>query len=161
MAKRGERTPLVERLSSKIAADRHGCWIWTGKKDKLGYGKIRRGGTNNYEFLAHRAVYELAVGPVPGGMDLDHLCRNPSCVNPSHLEAVSHRENIRRGARCIAKSDATTTDPRVKTCRRGHPVTPESSVIVPTGHGRTGRHCRVCAALKARERYYARKGGSS
>lgn len=71
------------------------CWLWTGNRiDRHGYGRFALGRPSQ---LAHRVSYELYVGPVPAGYDLDHLCRNPRCINPSHLEPVPHVENIRRG----------------------------------------------------------------
>lgn len=76
--------------------DESGCWIWQRSyRGAYGqWGSRRDGGTR----LAHRALYEHLVGPVPDGYDLDHLCRNPACVNPDHLEPVTHRENMRRGS---------------------------------------------------------------
>ncbi len=71
-----------------------GCWIWIGAK-RGGYGRFKVAGQKSV--TAHRASYELHVGPIPEGMQLDHLCRNPACVNPSHLEPVSAAENVRRG----------------------------------------------------------------
>ena len=73
------------------------CWLWLLAKDKAGYGFMReRGGPMVY---AHRALYENVNGPVPYGLQLDHLCRVPSCVNPDHLEPVTPAENCRRGVR--------------------------------------------------------------
>lgn len=71
-----------------------GCWIWIGKRNKTGYPGL----TRNYKsVLAHRLVYEVLVGPIPYDKEIDHLCRNRSCVNPAHMEVVTHRENARRG----------------------------------------------------------------
>lgn len=72
----------------------NGCWVWNGAKSPLGYGRVSRDGRWQE---AHRVVYEDLRGPIPKGLSLDHLCRNPSCVNPDHLEPVTHRENLRRG----------------------------------------------------------------
>jgi len=66
------------------------CQIWTGYIDPGGYGRVHGG-------LAHKAIYEAEHGPVPDGLELDHLCRNKACVNPNHLEAVTHLVNVRRG----------------------------------------------------------------
>lgn len=71
-----------------------GCWVWHSTKKEGGYGIIRRHGR---VIPAHRYVYELHRGPIPDGLVIDHLCRNPSCVNPDHLEPVPLRENVRRG----------------------------------------------------------------
>jgi hypothetical protein len=71
------------------------CWIWQLSVTRAGYGSI--GGSREGTKLAHRVYYEQAHGPVPEGLELDHLCRVPVCCNPDHLEAVTHAENVRRG----------------------------------------------------------------
>jgi hypothetical protein len=83
------------RLHTEYVEDENGCWIWQGRKDRLGYCRLWVDGALR---LAHRHVYERERGPIPAGLDLDHLCRVPSCVNPAHLEPVTHAENVRRGA---------------------------------------------------------------
>lgn len=70
-----------------------GCWIWQRSKDDCGYGTLLRG-------RAHIAIYEQKYGPVPTGKELDHTCRRRDCVNPDHLEPVTHKENVWRGKRC-------------------------------------------------------------
>lgn len=70
------------------------CWLWQAKENVVGYGRIRIGGR---KVLAHRYSYELLKGEIPNGLELDHLCRVPACVNPDHLEPVTRRENITRG----------------------------------------------------------------
>lgn len=72
-----------------------GCWNWLHPLDNHGYGHVYKDGRRR---KAHRWYYELCHGPVSPELDIDHLCRNRRCVNPEHLEAVSHAENIRRGA---------------------------------------------------------------
>lgn len=69
------------------------CWIWWGARGRSGYGNF---GVGKKTYLAHRAAYELVNGPIPEGLDLDHLCRNKRCVNPSHLEPVTFLTNMRR-----------------------------------------------------------------
>lgn len=73
-----------------------GCWNWTRSLMPTGYGHLT---INNEQVLAHRFLYESMCGPIPKGLDLDHLCENPRCVNPTHLEPVTHAENCRRGKR--------------------------------------------------------------
>lgn len=70
------------------------CWVWKGKPNGAGYGRTQQ---NKKTVLAHRAVYELHMGPIPPGLELDHLCRVPICVNPDHLDPVTHLVNVRRG----------------------------------------------------------------
>lgn len=83
-------------LMRRIHKDETGCWLWTGPLDRQGYGRLKRFNGNT---LAHRAVYTLLVGPITYGLTLDHLCRVRHCVNPDHLEPVTHAENCRRGVR--------------------------------------------------------------
>ncbi len=72
-----------------------GCWLWTGGVKSDGYGSARTYGARR-SVLAHRFMYELLVGPIPDGLELDHVCRVRSCVNPDHLDIVTHAENIAR-----------------------------------------------------------------
>ncbi len=122
-----------ERLAAKIPDDRSGCWEWTGSRTSKGYGLMRTGpGQRDY---VHRISYRLNVGDIPEGAELDHLCRNPPCFNPEHLEAVSPRTNFIRG------EHATAVAHRTDICRNGHALTPENSMI----HAATGRRrCRRC-----------------
>ena len=83
----------LERLMAKVQKDENGCWLFTATRRK-GYGQFQYDGRLQG---AHRAAYQLLVGPIPDGLVLDHLCRNPSCVNPAHLEPVTQRENSLRG----------------------------------------------------------------
>lgn len=105
-----------------------GCWIWTGHKDRDGYGSIT---VEKRHRIAHKVAYEEYVGPVPAGMELDHTCRNRACCNPLHLEPVTHLENVRRGAQTWQGT----------TCKRGHELTPENIRVHTNG---TKRQCLVC-----------------
>lgn len=120
-----------------------GCWLWTGKSLRDdSYGIFRRG-KRGRAVPAHRAVLEFFVEPIPPGLVVDHLCRVHKCVNPDHLEVVTHRENVWRGLMGVMKTS----------CVNGHEFTPENTRISSTG----GRRCRTCklnhgAAYRARRR---------
>lgn len=84
-----------ERFWAKVDKDGpNGCWLYLGALQGKGYGLIS---VVAKDVKAHRFAYESVVGPIPDGLSLDHLCRNPQCVNPAHLEPVTHLENVRRG----------------------------------------------------------------
>jgi hypothetical protein len=110
-----------------------GCWEWRGPKASTGYGQI---GSRNRKRYAHRLAWEMLVGPIPDGTEIDHLCRNQMCVNPMHLEPVPHRENVRRGM------SPSGMNARKATCLRGHPYDEANTYYRPDGKG---RFCRVCA----------------
>src|ERR1019366_4519713 len=85
---------MLERFLKFVLPEPNtGCWLWTGGLNRGGYGQFMTPPCT----VAHRVAYELFVGPIPEGLQLDHLCRVRSCVNPQHLEPVSQQENIRRG----------------------------------------------------------------
>lgn len=137
--RRQNRTPAEAFFALVGTTDPNGCQEWTGYRDALGYGYFRR-------WAAYRWAYEYAKGAIPAGYEIDHLCRNPACVNPEHLEAVTHRTNMRRAPH-IAEQLARTH------CPAGHPYT-EANTYSYGGR----RWCRVCTAQKQR-RYQQRKRG--
>jgi len=110
------------------------CWIWQGYKDRLGYGRVQY---KNKKWLAHRLAYTMFVGAVPENKDLDHLCRNPSCVNPQHLEPVSHRTNVLRGASPLARYALLTQ------CSKGHELSGDN-LRIRIRPGNIGRECIQC-----------------
>ena len=85
---------LRQYIAERVEIDADGCWNWKLATNAQGYGYCFRKGWRGY---AHRFAYTELVGPIPKGLQLDHLCRNPGCVNPDHLEAVTGLENMRRG----------------------------------------------------------------
>ncbi len=88
------RGTAEERFMNKFIELPNGCWQWQGDKSKKGYGRFWVG---NKFAQAHRYAYELIKGPIPEGLEIDHLCHNPGCVNPDHMQLVTGQENIERG----------------------------------------------------------------
>lgn len=123
----------LDRLLRRIVVTDDDCWRWTGVVAHR-YGRIQIDGKGQ---TTHRVTYEHFVGPVPPGLELDHLCRNTLCVNPSHLEPVTHAENIRRGDLALGIRSAATH------CKQGHEFTPENTVP-RYRNGSVHRRCRKC-----------------
>ena len=119
-----------------------GCWIWTGTRNSYGYGQIskKKGGA-----LAHRWSYEHFIGPIPDGLQIDHLCRTRSCVNPQHLEPVTAKVNILRGTG-LAAANALKTH-----CAQGHQLIADNVSMLPSQ-----RECKLCR--KAWNRGYSLRG---
>lgn len=129
----------VERVLARCATTEPGsCWTWTGGTTR-GYGRIRIGAGR---FYVHRVAYEALVGPIPEGMQLDHLCRNRSCVNPEHLEPVTCRTNLMRGDTKAAHYAARAE------CPHGHAYDKANTYLRPGG----GRACRACRREYERRR---------
>lgn len=106
------------------------CLLWTSRLTDRGYGVFSVGGKSK---RAHRWLYERWVGPIPEGLELDHLCRVRHCVNPMHMEPVTHAENMARGL------NATKTE-----CKHGHEFTEENTYIFTHPDGRIMRQCKMC-----------------
>lgn len=132
---------LLDRFEAKICPEPNtGCWLWLGALDPKGYGSF---GVDRKTRRAHRFAYELYLGPIPQGKELDHKCRVRYCVNPRHLEPVDHRENIMRG------ENSTKTH-----CPHGH-IYAGDNLYVYRGKKEGHRKCRRCQRLgkkKIRER---------
>lgn len=136
-----EAPALPARFIAKIEVDQRGCWRWTSTKSS-GYARFTVGTHANHKLvLAHRYAYEALVGPIPDGLQLDHLCRVTDCVNPAHLEPVTARENTMRGETITAAHAAQVE------CVNGHEFTPSNTYWRPTG----GRACRECGRIRWRE----------
>lgn len=121
-----------------------GCWFWVRAINHFGYGRVTVGARQT---MAHRLSYELLRGPVPDGLCLDHLCRQRSCVNPDHLEAVTMRENLLRGD-TLNRRNASRTH-----CPQGHPYDALNTYHIPTG----GRGCKACMRVRSKAHYAKRR----
>lgn len=135
---------MAEKLKRWTRVNPHtGCHEWTGVL-LHGYGSVSSGVPSPRKLRAHRAAYEMAYGPIPDGLVIDHLCRNTTCCNPAHMEAVPHRENTMRGNGPAARNAKKTR------CPKGHPYDEPNTYVAPNGD----RYCRTCIAArwpKARE----------
>lgn len=136
---------IKERLVSRITENNE-CWEWVSPITKNGYGVLS---VENKVQLAHRVSYEAYKGTIPKGLQIDHLCRNRCCINPEHLEAVTAKENTKRGD----SGKARGAQMRAKThCPKGHEYNEQNtSVYVQRGKYKT-RRCKKCHALAEKER---------
>ncbi|MGC0251549.1 HNH endonuclease signature motif containing protein [Pseudactinotalea sp. Z1748] len=127
---------LTERFWSKISeCPRTGCWNWTAAHNSTGYGQWAVDGTSK---SVHRLTYQALVGPIPAEFHVDHLCRNKSCCNPQHLEAVPQEVNAARAAAVITH------------CKQGHPLS--GANLRRRGNKRGCRTCDRASAAAHRER---------
>lgn len=126
----------IQHLQNRVAGN---CWVWQGGTTRTGYATagMRRLGFSTV--LVHRVSYELLIGPIPDGMQIDHLCRIRNCINPRHLEPVTNLENALRSDR------ATRTH-----CIRNHPLSGDNLMLKKLGE-RGRRQCRTCYLMKIHE----------
>lgn len=117
------REELLERWWELVDDSSHGCWLWQGNLNHKGYGRFH---IKHSSVPAHVFGYEMIVGSIPEGLELDHICKVKDCVKPSHLEPVTGVVNVRR---------ANTH------CRKGHLFTPENTYVTPSDGG---RRCTIC-----------------
>lgn len=139
---------LPARIVAKIAVDATtGCWLWTAAVDDDGYGRVSWERRNR---KAYRIVWTLLRGPIPSGLEPDHQCRVRLCVNPDHLELVTHAVNVARG-HLGQTLRLKFSAPR--TCPQNHPIVGRNLIVSTTKAGHPNRKCRACAnAAAARSR---------
>ena len=125
----------THRLFARCRKDANGCWIWLGHLTQ-GYGRMY---LNGRQIGAHKAAYEMFIGPVADGLQLDHLCRNRACVNPEHLEPVPPSVNILRGDGPPARNARKTH------CLRGHVLSPDN-----LNPHHPNRECLICSRERKR-----------
>lgn len=135
---------LPSRISTKIEPDENGCWLWLAAK-RDGYGLVRWDGKMR---PAHRVVYEILSEDIPEGLECDHLCRVRHCVNPEHIEPVTHRENLLRGEAPSAQGARTTH------CPQGHLYDEENTYSPPVNNR---RECRACRKARTPDRVRANR----
>lgn len=139
--RQGSRQRRESHWLTAIMVTGGGCWQWTGARHELGYGRVRISGK---VVPSHRHIYTLIRGPIPEGMQLDHLCRNPPCCNPWHLEPVAPEENVHRGAMAIGFGHPANR----MWCKRGHEFTEQNTYLNPKNGAKSCKICRK-AAFKA------------
>ena len=143
-------TPIVSRAEllrprflAKVAHEpTSGCWLWTGSVSLWGYGQFAVG---RRTASAHRVAWEIFRGLIPDGYEVDHLCRTKICVNPDHLEPVTHAENIRRGGQLLKATAYWTSKTH---CPQGHAYSERNLYVTRTGW----RQCKACNAARERRR---------
>jgi len=133
-----DRIKLRERFLSKVKFT-NTCWNWTGSLATDNYGQFWDG---EKQHTAHRFSYMIFVGDIPNDKHIDHLCRNHSCVNPAHLEAVTNKENILRGI------GVTANNARKTHCKRGH-LLEGDNLFIDTKTNQ--RMCKTCKSLRNRK----------
>lgn len=131
----------IKRLYSRFEIV-NDCWLWSGCLNAQGYGVIS---VNGKVLRAHRMMYECSIGAIPLNKELDHLCRNPSCINPAHLEPVTHKENVNRGTASIVR---TLKKLERLYCKNKHLMFGRNLRITPQGYYR----CKTCHRISERVR---------
>lgn len=136
---------LRKHIAERVVTPRPDCMIWTAATDR-GYGRVSVDGVVK---RVHRVAWELAHGPIPEGMTVDHLCKVKSCINVEHLELVTDLENKRRGARDFKERRQGYPREKRTHCSEGHELTPENGYSPPTDPDHV--RCRTCSAARRRK----------
>lgn len=138
-----DRRSALDRFAEKIATTDSGCVVWIASRNNSGYGTFNVGVRST---VAHRWSYEYHVGPIPDGLDLDHLCRNRACVYPEHLEPVTTSANLLRGVD-VGQANAVKTH-----CPANHPYSGANLYVPPSRpNNRMCRTCRRDQKMRAKE----------
>lgn len=136
-----KKRPLIERFMRRVSIDKNtGCWLWVGrlKSSGLPYGFFD---INSKPIIAHKWAYQNFKGAIPEGLQIDHLCNQPSCVNPDHLKAITGKENNSRS------NSISAINVRKTHCLNGHEFNYENTYF-----RKNGRECRVCARIRLRDK---------
>lgn len=149
---RKTKPPLLRFFEKVLIDPVNQCWLWLGATNPGGYGDLFPGRGRRRQ-SAHRFSYETFIGNVPTGLDLDHLCRVRSCVNPWHLEPTTRKENLRRGKGGAPGAQIRAEQQLRRThCKRGHEYN-ELNTRTSRGH----RECRICHNILLRKYRNAQK----
>lgn len=124
----------------KVSTD--DCWLWGRQIDSKGYGQLTNSGIR---YSAHRFMYLAYRGDIPTGLEVDHICDTPRCMNPDHLQLLTHAENTRKRF-------------KPNHCNYGHELTPDNCYIQIKNKktGRVGRSCKICSSRRSHAAYIAR-----
>ncbi len=155
-----ENLPLEQIWRRTIIGRGCECWLWSGPCNAQGYGQVGavKPDGNRTTYRVHRAVYEYLVGPIPDGLELDHLCHKPiacpggrtcphrKCLNPLHLEPVTRGENYKRGHHTDIREITRAYHRTITNCPRGHEYSESNTYMTPRG----GRMCRECSRESVR-----------
>jgi hypothetical protein len=137
---------VIDRLMFRTALLSNGCWEWRGCVNHRGYGLAWDGKKLR---IVHRVAYEELVGPIPDGLQIDHLCRNRPCINPAHLEPVTALTNVLRSANGERGKNLVAMQASKTHCPQGHPYSGDNLYTSET-RPRSGRQCKECRRAATR-----------